>query len=271
MPKLGERFTAVRRRKPEGRHGDHVFPGHLERLSGCGHYPHVGCRAKDVGHQARRGLEEVLTVVEDQEQLAISHMGQQDRQRLGRGLVSEIQRGDHRVDHQDGVADLGQLDPPGTVREPALEVGRHPNRQAGLSDASRPDETDETSAGQGPSKLRQLPAASHEGRRLGGKVADPTSGPGHDYASNQQFGRCCRRGPVRSVACMIENAAIQRVEVTFVGTPPVRQIERASGVSEVEVDGQLLRCLVYGSFQPFLEALRGYEVVSLSSTKGLPT
>jgi hypothetical protein len=51
----------------------------------------------------------------------------------------------------------------------------------------------------------------------------------------------------------------------------VRQIERASGVSEVEVDGQLLRCLVYGSFQPFLEALRGYEVVSLSSTKGLPT
>ena len=56
---------------------------------------------------------------------------------------------------------------------------------------------------------------------------------------------------------MIENAAIQQVEVTFAGTPPVRQIERASGVSDVEVDGQLLRCLVFGSFQPFLEALRG--------------
>jgi hypothetical protein len=70
---------------------------------------------------------------------------------------------------------------------------------------------------------------------------------------------------------MIENTAIQRVEVTFVGTPPMRQIERASGVSEVEVDGQLVRCLVHGSFQPFLEALRGYEVVSLTSTKGLPT
>jgi hypothetical protein len=51
----------------------------------------------------------------------------------------------------------------------------------------------------------------------------------------------------------------------------MRQIERASGVSEVEVDGQLVRCLVHGSFQPFLEALRGYEVVSLTSTKGLPT
>ncbi len=57
----------------------------------------------------------------------------------------------------------------------------------------------------------------------------------------------------------------QRVEVSFVGTPPVQRVERASGVSDVEVDGSVLRCLVNGSFQPFLEALRGYEVVSLQS------
>jgi hypothetical protein len=56
------------------------------------------------------------------------------------------------------------------------------------------------------------------------------------------------------------------VEVRFVGAPPARQIERASGVSEIEIDGAILRCLVCGSFQPFLEALRGYEVVSLTST-----
>ena len=196
-------------------------------------------------------------------------MGQHDRQWLGRGLVPEVQCGGHRVDHQGGIADLGQFDPPGSGREAAREVGGHPNCQAGLSDASGTDETDESSSGQGPAKLRQLPAASYEGCRLGGKVADPTPGPGHDYASNQQFGRWWRRVAVRSVVYMIENAAIQRVEVTFVGTPPVRQIERASGVSDVEVDGQLLRCLVFGSFQPFLEALRGYEVISLTSTKGL--
>jgi hypothetical protein len=64
---------------------------------------------------------------------------------------------------------------------------------------------------------------------------------------------------------MVENAATQRVEVTFVGTPPTRQIERASGVSDVEIDGQVVRCLVYGSFQPFLEALRGYEVINLTA------
>jgi hypothetical protein len=64
---------------------------------------------------------------------------------------------------------------------------------------------------------------------------------------------------------MVEDAATQRVEVTFIGTPPARQIELASGVSDVEVDGHLVRCLVYGSFQPFLEAVRGYEVISLTA------
>jgi hypothetical protein len=57
-----------------------------------------------------------------------------------------------------------------------------------------------------------------------------------------------------------------RVEVRCVGTPPVRQIERATGVSEVEIDGPNVRCLVAGSFQPFLEALRGHEVITLQST-----
>jgi hypothetical protein len=65
---------------------------------------------------------------------------------------------------------------------------------------------------------------------------------------------------------MTRRPLTQLVEVSFVGIPPARQVERASGVSEVEVDGQILRCLVSGSFQPFLEALRGYEVVDLRTT-----
>ena len=67
------------------------------------------------------------------------------------------------------------------------------------------------------------------------------------------------------LAGMTRKLPTQRVEVTFVGVPPAGQIGRASGVSEVEVDGRILRCLVCGSFQPFLEALSGYEVVSLSA------
>jgi hypothetical protein len=65
---------------------------------------------------------------------------------------------------------------------------------------------------------------------------------------------------------MTEQPASRQVEVHFVGPPPARQIARASGVSDVEVDGYRVRCAVCGSFQPFLEALRGYEVVALTAT-----
>jgi hypothetical protein len=65
---------------------------------------------------------------------------------------------------------------------------------------------------------------------------------------------------------MTREQPIRRVEVSFVGTPPAEMVERAAGVSEVEVDGPILRCLVCGSFQPFLEALRGHEVVSLDAS-----
>ena len=73
-------------------------------------------------------------------------------------------------------------------------------------------------------------------------------------------------GLLPRLTSMSEELPVQRVEVGFVGAPPIRAIERAAGVSEVEVDGAALRCVVLGSFQPFLEALRGHEVVSLTST-----
>jgi hypothetical protein len=73
-------------------------------------------------------------------------------------------------------------------------------------------------------------------------------------------------GTVPTVADMSAQHPIQRVEVSFVGTPPVAHIERALGVSGVERDGPIVRCLVAGSFQPFLEALRGHEVITLQST-----
>jgi hypothetical protein len=68
---------------------------------------------------------------------------------------------------------------------------------------------------------------------------------------------------------MFDNRATWRVEVTFVAAPPTRQIERASGVSAVEVGDHAIRCVVSGSFQPFLEALRGREVIGLTSIPAL--
>jgi len=68
---------------------------------------------------------------------------------------------------------------------------------------------------------------------------------------------------------MTEEPTIRRVEVSFVSPPPAYVIERARGVSGVKMDGRVVRCLVCGSFQPFLEALRGHEVVSFESTPAL--
>jgi hypothetical protein len=64
---------------------------------------------------------------------------------------------------------------------------------------------------------------------------------------------------------MAEELPVRRVEVSFVGAAPTRQVRRAAGVSDVEADGSTLRCLVSGSFQPFLEALRGHEVIRFDS------
>jgi len=64
---------------------------------------------------------------------------------------------------------------------------------------------------------------------------------------------------------MAQEVSNHRVAVTFIGRPPARQVARASGVTDVEVDGHQLRCLVCGSFQPLLEALQGYEVINLTS------
>ena len=64
---------------------------------------------------------------------------------------------------------------------------------------------------------------------------------------------------------MAQELSNHQVEVTFVGPPPARKVARASGVTDVEVDGSRLQCQVWGSFQPFLEALHGSEVLSLTS------
>lgn len=65
---------------------------------------------------------------------------------------------------------------------------------------------------------------------------------------------------------MSQELPVHRVEVSFVGAPPIGQMQRASGVSDVKSASSIIHCLVSGSFQPFLEALRGHEVINLKST-----
>jgi len=65
---------------------------------------------------------------------------------------------------------------------------------------------------------------------------------------------------------MSEELKSRTIEVSCVGRPPIERVARASGVSDVRVDGFVLQCRVTGSVQPFLEALRGSEVLSLTTT-----
>jgi hypothetical protein len=64
---------------------------------------------------------------------------------------------------------------------------------------------------------------------------------------------------------MTDDPPLRQVEVRFASAPPAAQVARAPGVSAVEASGLTLRCLICGSFQPFLEALRGHEVLALTS------
>ena len=67
-----------------------------------------------------------------------------------------------------------------------------------------------------------------------------------------------------------EDNVAWRVRVGVVGKPPLSRIERAAGVSDVDVRGQVVRCRIDGSFQPFLEALLGCEVLTLHSAPLAP-
>ena len=64
---------------------------------------------------------------------------------------------------------------------------------------------------------------------------------------------------------MDEQSLIYSVEVSVTGSVPAGLITNAAGVSDVEVRGSVLQCRVRGSFQPFLEALSGCEVIRLES------
>ncbi len=73
------------------------------------------------------------------------------------------------------------------------------------------------------------------------------------------------RRPVPRFLDMSSEHPAWRVRAEITGKPPVDRIQRACGVSDVDVRGQVVRCRIDGSFQPFLEALRACEVVTLQS------
>jgi hypothetical protein len=74
---------------------------------------------------------------------------------------------------------------------------------------------------------------------------------------------------VPTVGGMSEELKSRTIEVSCVGRPPSERVARASGVSDLRVEGLVLQCRVTGSVQPFLEALSGSEILSLTTSNDL--
>jgi ABC-2 type transport system ATP-binding protein len=56
-----------------------------------------------------------------------------------------------------------------------------------------------------------------------------------------------------------------QVEIQFAGTVPVEAVKRAAGVDRVEVKDSRLHCIVRGSFEPLMQALRDSHVINFVS------
>jgi ABC-2 type transport system ATP-binding protein len=76
-----------------------------------------------------------------------------------------------------------------------------------------------------------------------------------------------RAGRLVNVASLEElhEIRLHRVEIEFAGEAPVEAIRKADGVDDVTVDGQRVRCVVRGSFEPLVAAIAHAHVVNLTS------
>src|ERR1700730_413007 len=180
---MSERLCSVSGWHLQRRNGDDVLAWHLERLSARRDHGQPGRGTKDLGHERSHCSEKMFTVVEQEQQLPVLQVGEQDLQRLCCGLISEVEGLEHRIGHEVTIANLGELDQPGAVRESPSEIGPNPKSESGLPDTPRTHQTDEAGGRELLSDLGELPPAADEARRLCGQIAQPTSRPGHVYAS----------------------------------------------------------------------------------------
>jgi hypothetical protein len=156
-----------------------VLTGHRQRLPAGRDHPYARRRGEQVADEPGGRFEQVLAVVEDQQQLLVPEVGAQPGGRLGRSLVAQAEGGHDGVADQGRIPQLRELDQPGATPETPAEVGRDPDRQAGLAHTTRAYQADQPRARQLLPDFGQLTAAADETGRLGGQVARPTRGCGH--------------------------------------------------------------------------------------------
>ncbi len=122
-----------------------------------------------IGHLGG-GLDEVLAVVEQQEELLRAQVVDDPVDRRLSRLWLDAQGAADLGRHELGVTDRRELDQPGAVAVPVEAVSRGLEREAGLAGAAHADQRHEAAGGEQPREVDQLPLATDERRRLGPEV-----------------------------------------------------------------------------------------------------
>ncbi|MGY4299652.1 hypothetical protein ACVWXN_007747 [Bradyrhizobium sp. i1.4.4] len=133
------------RRNGERRQPVDLLALDTQGLAARGEDMDMGCGVKDFGCQRRRGGDDMLAIIQDQQHPLVAEMREQCRQRIV-GLRRQAQHQQDRGDHEIGIAERGEVDEMRGIGESLEQVVRDRHRNGGLADAARADDRDEVRA-----------------------------------------------------------------------------------------------------------------------------
>ena len=132
--------------------------GNAQRLAAGGQDGQPGRVAQQRVGLTGAGVNQMLAVVQDHQQLLVAQIvGQRSIERTAR-LLRHAQRAADGRDQQRRVGYRGQLDQPGAVRVALEPVGGKLQRKSRLARPSRPGQGQESGASQGDRSLHAVPA-----------------------------------------------------------------------------------------------------------------
>ena len=165
-------------RQSERRHGVVDLAGHAEGFTAGGEHADTRTRRQEDAREARAGRPEVLTVVEDEEQLGISQASREMRvERLVRGFTDVEGRGRFAGD-EGRLRQRGEVDQEDSVRRPRQRSCGGLERNPRLADAADPGQHQQACLIEQPIDLGELGLAADEARDRRRKVVPLLGGRG---------------------------------------------------------------------------------------------
>ena len=115
----------------------HGFTAHPQGLAAGGDNPRLGAGGEQRGRKLGACGDDVLTVVEDEQQVAIRHVGAKRVGRCRFASGSDVECPGGLRGHVGSFGSEGEIDEPDAVGPPSGLTARELDREAGLSDAAR--------------------------------------------------------------------------------------------------------------------------------------